>query len=68
GSNTTGSVAERLERRWFSFDLDRSYLAASSFRFAEGLNSDFEFETLYNEIMDGSSIRIGTREGCWFLF
>lgn len=62
GSNTTGSVAERLERRWFSFDLDRSYLAASSFRFAEGLNSDAEFKSLYDEIMSGSSIRIGARE------
>lgn len=62
GSNTTGSVAERLERRWLSFDLDRSYLAASSFRFAEGLNSDSEFERLYNEIIGGSSIRIGARE------
>jgi len=62
GSNTTGSVAERLERRWLSFDLDRGYLAASSFRFAEGLNADSEFAGLYREILDGRSVRIDARE------
>lgn len=35
GSNTTGQVAERLGRRWKAFELDRAYLAASSFRFSE---------------------------------
>jgi len=33
GSNTTGSACEKLKRKWLSFDLDRSYLAASVFRF-----------------------------------
>ncbi len=33
GSNTTGSVAERLERRWISIDNIREYLEASKFRF-----------------------------------
>ncbi len=33
GSNTTGMVAEALERRWIAFELDRSYLEASKFRF-----------------------------------
>jgi site-specific DNA-methyltransferase (cytosine-N4-specific) len=36
GSNTTGAVAEQLGRRWKSFDLDRSFLAASIFRFLSG--------------------------------
>lgn len=35
GSNTTGEVAERLGRRWIACDLDRSYVAASIFRFCE---------------------------------
>lgn len=33
GSNTTGEVAERLERRWLAFEIDRPYTAASAFRF-----------------------------------
>jgi len=62
GSNTTGSVAERLERRWISFELDRGYLAASSFRFAEGLNADSELDELFHEIFDGGNLQIGPRE------
>lgn len=33
GSNTTGMVAEGLERRWLAIELDASYLEASKFRF-----------------------------------
>ncbi|WP_225931307.1 site-specific DNA-methyltransferase [Leptolyngbya sp. 7M] len=33
GSNTTGMVAEALERRWLAFELDQTYLEASKFRF-----------------------------------
>lgn len=33
GSNTTGAVAERLERKWLAFEQEKKYLAASSFRF-----------------------------------
>lgn len=33
GSNTTGMVAEKLERRWLASELDASYLDASKFRF-----------------------------------
>lgn len=33
GSNTTGEVAERLNRRWRAYELNREFLAASSFRF-----------------------------------
>jgi site-specific DNA-methyltransferase (cytosine-N4-specific) len=33
GSNTTGSVAESLERQWVSIELDRSYAALSALRF-----------------------------------
>ena len=35
GSNTTGAVAEQLERTWASFELDPSYVAASAFRFLD---------------------------------
>lgn len=33
GSNTTGQVAEELNRRWLSFDTNQEYVAASVFRF-----------------------------------
>lgn len=35
GSNTTGSVAERLGRRWLATELVEEYLEASKFRFGE---------------------------------
>jgi DNA modification methylase len=36
GSNTTGVVAERLNRRWMAFELYEPYLLASSLRFKSG--------------------------------
>jgi site-specific DNA-methyltransferase (cytosine-N4-specific) len=35
GSNTTGSVAEALQRRWIALELSEAYLEASRFRFEE---------------------------------
>ncbi len=35
GSNTTGMVAEALERRWIAIEINRKYLDASKFRFDE---------------------------------
>lgn len=35
GSNMTGRVAETLDRRWLSFELDEGYIHASQFRFEE---------------------------------
>ncbi|WP_252904532.1 DNA methyltransferase [Secundilactobacillus silagei] len=33
GSNTTGQVAESLNRKWISCELEPQYVAASAFRF-----------------------------------
>jgi DNA modification methylase len=33
GSNMTGRVAETLQRRWLSFEINETYLQASKFRF-----------------------------------
>lgn len=41
GSNTTGAVAERLDRKWLAFEQERKYLATSIFRF---LTNDQEKE------------------------
>lgn len=38
GSNTTGFAAERLNRKWLSFDSSLDYLKASVFRFIEGFS------------------------------
>ncbi len=40
GSNTTGSAAEKLDRRWLAFENDRTYLASSAFRFLDELPSE----------------------------
>lgn len=33
GSNTTGYVAEQMDRRWLTFELEQKYLEASRLRF-----------------------------------
>lgn len=38
GSNTTGSVAQRLKRKWLSIELDAGYVASSEVRVRSGLN------------------------------
>lgn len=56
GSCTTGEVCEGLNRRWKCFELDRTYIANSIFRF---IPSDLKEETaysLYEEILNGKSI------------
>jgi len=56
GSNTTGAVAEQETRRWMSCELDRTYVAASAFRF---LPSDMPVELvreIYEEILAGHSV------------
>lgn len=40
GSNTTGSTAEALKRKWLTFEMNHEYLAASAFRFLEGYGFD----------------------------
>lgn len=55
GSNTTGHTAEKLRRKWQSFEIAREYVAASSFRFA---NSIEEAKMYYEKIMAGEMIRI----------
>ncbi len=35
GSNTTGYTAENLHRKWLAFELEKSYLQASLFRFED---------------------------------
>ena len=49
GSNTTGSAAEKLDRRWMAFEKDRTYLATSAFRFVDELPAE-ELAALWNRL------------------
>lgn len=50
GSNTTGAVAEASNRKWLTFEIDHSYLAASAFRFLESLEEN-AVKSLYATLM-----------------
>lgn len=55
GSNTTGQVAEKLNRKWLSFELSQDYVAASIFRFTDDVISSTEN---YNKIMTGDFVQL----------
>ncbi len=58
GSNTTGFVAEKEKRNWYSFDMKIEYIAASVFRF---LDQEVELKVLhevYEKIKSGNSVDI----------
>ena len=40
GSNTTGAVAEQLERTWLAFEIDETYARISALRFDQDLLSE----------------------------
>ena len=40
GSNTTGAVAEKLKRRWISFEIEENYLKGSRFRFNQPIKNN----------------------------
>ena len=55
GSNTTGQVAENLNRKWLSIELSKEYVAASVFRFSE---TEEDAKKQFAAIMDGDYIEI----------
>jgi DNA modification methylase len=58
GSNTTGSVAERLGRRWYAFEERSEYLAASVFRFLPESLPEDEVTRIHARILAGETIDI----------
>jgi DNA modification methylase len=58
GSNTTGFVAEKEDRRWLAFDNELQYLATSSFRFMDENASDNDLSIAYQQIMAGNRVQI----------
>lgn len=55
GSNTTGHTAEKLNRRWISFELDLEYIASSSFRFIENMD---ETKAVYDKILNKEMVNL----------
>lgn len=58
GSNTTGQVAEKLNRKWLSFELSHEYVAASIFRFSDDLKKS---KDNYDRIMAGEFITLPSK-------
>ncbi|MFC4075237.1 DNA-methyltransferase [Salinithrix halophila] len=57
GSNTTGEVAESLDRKWISCELNTEYAAASIFRFT---NNESEAKDLYQQIVNGDTVDLSS--------
>lgn len=51
GSNTTGFVAEKLERKWIAFEEELAYLAASAFRFISKTQNQGDTLALYKNLL-----------------
>lgn len=56
GSNTTGMTAEKLRRKWISFELSQEYVANSVFRF---VNNEQEAKKYYDKIIEGKKVYVG---------
>lgn len=57
GSNTTGEVAERANRTWLTFELDKDYLAASAFRFM-GKGKDKDAQKIFDSMKNDKTLMI----------
>src|SRR5690606_8757032 len=62
GSNTTGYVAEQLNRRWKSFELSNEYVAASTFRFLPQSATVEQLKETYDSIIQGQSLTLNVQE------
>lgn len=54
GSNTTGQAAEKQGRKWIAFELNRTYLAASAFRFLSDQSKE-TIQNLHSQLMNPHS-------------
>ena len=58
GSNTTGYVAEQLNRRWKSFELSNEYVAASTLRFLPDSSTEEDLKETYENVLQGQSVSL----------
>jgi site-specific DNA-methyltransferase (cytosine-N4-specific) len=57
GSNTTGFVAERLNRRWVSIEMNEQYLRGAKLRFEAAEPSDSVYDpTDYNLVLQENQL------------
>ncbi|GAB5537403.1 MAG: hypothetical protein Rubg2KO_36520 [Rubricoccaceae bacterium] len=56
GSNTTGWVAQKEERRWLSFENRLDYVAASAFRFVPNGLDESALNDVYCRITSGETV------------
>ncbi len=56
GSNTTGWVAESIDRQWLAFEENREYVAASAFRFLRRDIGEHAMKQIYSDIQQGIAI------------
>ena len=62
GSNTTGSAADKLDRRWMAFEKDLTYLASSAFRFVDELPQQ-ELTALWSGLHSGNlPVKVNRRQ------
>ena len=57
GSNTTGEVSEENRRKWIAFEIERKYLATSSFRFLKSANEK-DVISLYEKLLNENTFNI----------
>lgn len=57
GSNTTGLAAEELKRRWIAIEQERTYLAASAFRFADKSEPEEAAVAIFTELLSNETAR-----------
>ncbi|PXW59521.1 site-specific DNA-methyltransferase (cytosine-N4-specific) [Grimontella sp. AG753] len=62
GSNTTGSTAEQLNRKWLSFELSPEYVAASVFRFTDKNTSSELLQEMYDTVLSGNTLDLSSKE------
>ena len=58
GSNTTGMVADHEGRTWMAFEIDRGYLAASTFRFLSPDEPDARFRAVHERVLLGRPVSL----------
>ncbi|WP_270270413.1 DNA-methyltransferase [Enterocloster clostridioformis] len=63
GSNTTGMTAEKLSRKWKSFELSKEYVANSVFRF---VNNEEDAKKYYDKILAGENVFVGDKQQSLF--
>ncbi|WOB97714.1 DNA-methyltransferase [Providencia sp. PROV099] len=58
GSNTTGMVAENLNRKWITFEKEINYIATSAFRFFDKGENEESLIKVHDDILSGNEVKL----------